>query len=254
MNESAFTLHFNFKPSYEGFVGIEREFFLLKNSQYAPDVTHVKNKINMKYGSFENELSACQGETTTPPCHIKEISSVLRAQQHDLEQQLCSLGYETLYTPLAGKNLPLDVSPLERYENMQKNIPLETLHKMERVAATHVHIGMKNYQQALRVYNKLCTRIEQLSDLSFAVSKTKQRIKTYKEVAQHWKPEPFSGITSHLRDAQQKGYLDDLGNCHALIRISKYGTVEVRVFDTVQSPDDVYTFAKAVYDISRNVM
>ncbi len=225
-----------FNKNFAGNISCEREFFLVnKNQKIVPKAKYALAILNdPEYFSYE--LSACQLEYKTGP--TKDIPSLMK-RIHELEIQ-CK-GFEKnlgVYRELiesAPDTMPLDVYPDPRYTYFAKTKTPTQLLGMMRITACQFHIGMPDYETAIRVYNSILPDIEDL--IKIGDYSKGQRIKLYKQAAPHWNPKEITSLEDHYSQAIEAGYEKDLGNCHTLIRITKYGTIEFRMFGAAPIED-----------------
>jgi hypothetical protein len=237
-----FRSQMTFNKELAGNISCEREFFLVdKNQTIAPKAKNALAILNdPEYFSYE--LSACQLEYKTGP--MKDVTSLMKRIQ-ELEIQCQSfenqLDISRELIEVARNTMPLDVYPDARYQHFAETKTDKQLLGMMRVTACQFHIGMPDYETALRVYNSILPDIDSL--IKLGDYSNRQRIEIYKEAAPHWDPEKITSLEDHYDQAILGGYENDLGNCHTLIRITKYGTIEFRMFGAAPM-QDIETLAK----------
>ncbi len=244
---SDFLGRFNFQDDLAGYVGIEREHFLV--DQYGVVVPRAKvflETINDPRWTYE--LSACQVEDRTG--QERELGAIkLELLMNDINATLCAekLGVRIINKEVQAENMPLDVYPDPRYLEIVKNIETERLSAACRVAGTHIHIGVSDMRHALTTYNVLLPYLEELCELGD--HSDGERLRLYKTMATHWKPERYVNIYDFFRTAQFRGFAENPRNCWDLIRISRHGTIEFRMFGVTDHVDEVLMWVSRIKKI-----
>lgn len=262
---SQFMKQFHFDPSKAGFVGVEREFFLSnEKGEIVPFAYNVLNGIQSSgwcppsYAEHEHfnldalvgyELSACQVETRTRPRTLAQIYDELSWQQEQLFASVSKHGLCLNYNEVAPVTMPLDVypDPTGRYAKISKNMPHDVLLAACRVIGTHIHVGMGNHEEALRVYNRVIKETSvlcKLGDHSHG-----ERLKIYKVVAPNAEPMPYDNWDHFFHVGQEAGFVEDPRKCWTLIRISSHGTIEFRMFGTTQSVAEVVSWVQTCHEL-----
>src|SRR3989344_959041 len=172
MSLEGFKARFKFNPTLAGCIGVEQELFITDRARnIVPAAAHVLAHTDKSY-DFGYELSACQLETRTGPACRHELRGALDQTRVQLYALLDSLGYRASHR---------EVGP--------KNMPAEIFLAACRVIGTHVHIGMRDYEEALRVYTYVIQHLEKLRELgngSFG-----ECLAIYRQMAPDYKPEPY---------------------------------------------------------------
>lgn len=237
---------FNFDPEKEGYVGIERERFLAQNGNLVP-----KARAFLKGASdaWIHELSACQVEDRTKP-RKKEaaIKSQLLKNDQEGDEIAKNLEVRLKVMEVGAANLPLEVYPKKRYKRLEKDMSEEILRAACRVTGTHIHIGMKNINQAIRAYNRLVLETEKL--IKKGDHTAGKRMELYKKVAGECMPPSYDGTDNFYQKAVTENFVGNPQNCWHLIRISTHGTVEVRTFGATENLDEIINWVLAVKDIA----
>jgi gamma-glutamyl:cysteine ligase YbdK (ATP-grasp superfamily) len=150
--------------------------------------------------------------------------------------------------------MPLDVypDPSGRYQRMVKTMPRACLIAACRVIGTHIHIGMPNHEVALRTYNHVISECDYLctkGNGSFG-----ERLDIYREVAPDCDPMPYADWSHFYKTACEKGFDKDPRKCWTLIRISKHGTLEFRMFGATSSVNRVIGWANLCHQLCAEVM
>ncbi|HEY4488929.1 MAG TPA: glutamate-cysteine ligase family protein [Candidatus Paceibacterota bacterium] len=191
MSLEGFKARFKFNPTLAGCIGVEQELFITDRARnIVPAAAHVLAHTDKSY-DFGYELSACQLETRTGPACRHELRGALDQTRVQLYALLDSLGYRASHREVGPKDMPLDVfpDPSGRYQQITKNMPAEIFLAACRVIGTHVHIGMRDYEEALRVYTYVIQHLEKLRELgngSFG-----ECLAIYRQMAPDYKPEPY---------------------------------------------------------------
>ena len=245
---------FNFASDKTLYVGVERECFLVDSrgaiSPLAPAV--IRRLGNLE--RFGYELSACQLEERVGPCRIENVKGCLLANNAELQRVEDELGFKRLYTEVAPADMPLDVypDPTGRYQDITRDMPEEILLVACRVAAVHIHIGMPNHQIALDVYNKVITKWGELCCMGD--NSNGRRIGIYKIMANDIKPPHYDSWEDYRNEAVKNGFVSDPRSCWHIIRISVHGTIEFRMFGSVEDIDKVAEWATVCHRICKDAL
>lgn len=237
---------FRFIPEYAGFVGVERECFIARQGKIVPIAVSI---IPAFGGSalFGNELSACQLEERTTPGAIDGLYQALQANAALLEEKERELGFERLFCEVGPEDMPLDVYPdaSGRYQRIARILPIHVLSAACRVIGTHVHVGMPNHEVALKVYNSVIGKLDDLCESgngSFG-----ERLALYRVMATRWLPRRYENWERFFEVATAEGFAHDPKRCWTLIRISIHGTIEFRMFGATNSLDRVVGWARTCH-------
>lgn len=234
-------------------VGIERECFLTDLSgnivPWAPSLLRRLPEPRYSY-----ELSACQLETRIGPCRIEDIRHNLLEIESEINGLEKDLGFQRSFVEVGPEDMPLDVypDPSGRYQRIVKTMPRQILLAACRVIGTHVHIGMPDHETAIRVYNQVVTNYDRLCQLgngSFG-----ERLDIYRIVAPDCKPSPYKDWLDLYKTACEKGFVEDPRKCWTLIRISKHGTLEFRMFGATRSIDRIVSWAETCHNLCKTAM
>lgn len=245
-----FLARFKFAKNKNGYVGIEREHFLV-----SPTGAFVPHSINvlrlMNDARWTHELSACQVESRTRP--QKDLSAIkleLLENEHN-NYKIKKLGLNLINRAVGPKTMPLDVYPDQRYLEIAASLTKERLEAAVRVAGTHLHIGVKNMEHALSIYNSLIPRLNKLCRLGD--NSEGERLKLYKTVAIKWQPVFYENVEHFFEAASKEGFAENPRNCWQLVRISIHGTVELRMFDAVNRIDEILWWISQVKYLIKEV-
>ena len=224
----SFLEKFKFKKEMEGFIGIERERFLLgKNGKLVPRSNGFLKVINN--GKWTHELSACQVEDrTVPQKELEHIRRELIKNDRAGKETAGQLGLELISLEVAPADMPLDVYPDPRYLRIKKTITKDKLIAACRVTGTHIHLGMPDIETAIETANKMRDYLDSFCKLGN--NSNGERLRLYKVMASDWKPPFYNSVNHFFETAKKGGFLENPRNCWHLIRISIHGTVELRMF------------------------
>lgn len=228
-----FLRQFVFKPELAGCIGIERERLLATpDGVFVPRAKEFLDSIRDPQWTYE--LSACQVEDKTTPSNTPQrIWDELKKNDETGFKAGKKLGVNLVTRPVASPDIPLDIYPDPRYQEIAKCISVDKLRAACRVTGLHVHIGMSDWDEALRVYNCLREEIDFLcraGDCSGG-----ERLRLYKIMAENWRPPEIKSPEHFFQIAEAQGFDQNPRNCYWLIRISPHGTVELRMFDMIEN-------------------
>lgn len=258
MNQEMFQQQFSYKLDHVGHVGVEREMFVTDAQgtivPCAEDV--LKSALSSSPADwFGYELSACQVESRVGPTALSALESELKIREHHLNHYgFREHGLIPGYVEVAPSDMPIDVypDPTGRYQKITKRMPRETLLAACRVAGTHIHIGMKDHESALRTYNYVIQHMSELCELgngSFG-----ERLAIYKQMAPDYLPRAYSNWKDFFQHALEKGFAEDPRKCWSLIRISVHGTIEFRMFGTTSSIQRIVSWANRCHELCEMAM
>ncbi len=252
-NSEEFLQQFNFDPTRNLMVGVERECHLTnKEGEILPLARKVLSHLgysNNNDGVFGYELSACQLEWRVGPCLISELRDKLLEREAVLQQAEEEIGFARSFVETAPDTIPLVVSPdpTGRYQRIARDLPKNVLLAACQVIGTHIHIGMPNPQTALKVYNSVIKNCEELSQLGDHSSG--KRLEIYKIMAPKYFPPHCNSWQDFYELSVKDGFTKYPRNCWYLIRISIHGTIEFRMFGATADLEEVISWA----NICRNL-
>lgn len=243
----AFLSRFNFQKDMNGMIGVERERFLA-----TPDGILVPRAQDFLLAVDDPrwiyELSACQIEDRTDP--LRDVAKIQKAlAKNDCQGRAIvkQLGLRLYVIEVAGEDMPLTVYPDQRYVRIKTKITKEQLSAACRVTATHLHFGVSSLEKAIQISNLLLQYIDlfrKLGDHSNG-----ERLRLYKTMATHWRPPYYQSIEHLFEVAFKQGFVKNPRDCWHLIRISKHGTVELRMFGVTESLDEICQWIQIVKEI-----
>jgi gamma-glutamyl:cysteine ligase YbdK (ATP-grasp superfamily) len=243
-----FCSQFAFTKSGGGLVGVEREAFLLRDGAIAPIAAEVLRHLPdcVRYGY---ELSACQLEDRIGPTSMHELLNAIKRNEKEIAQAERALGFKRLYQEVAPADMPLDVypDPTGRYQRIIKDMPQHILLAACRVTGIHIHIGMPDADTAMRIYNKVISHCDELCHMGDG-SKG-ERLNIYKTMAPDFQSPHYETWKDFYGEAVIKGFDVDPRKCWHLIRISKHGTIEFRMFGATHDLQKIVSWARTCHDL-----
>jgi hypothetical protein len=270
-----FMSQFKFDPSLAGCVGVERECFLYPLDTSAPFSNGPVNEAERalryihkqtwlqepdNFWSGDNvqidpkdhvgyEFSACQLETRTAPTLICGLEYELTYIAERVAWSLENLKLRPVYEEVAPESMPLDVypDPSGRYKELAKRMSREKLAAACRVIGTHIHIGMPNHKTALRVYNRVIAHTGLLTKIGDG--SRGERMRLYRVVKPDCDPCPYESWSAFHQHALASGFADNPRDNWQLVRITKYGTIEFRMFGATESSARVATWAQMCHGL-----
>lgn len=229
MDRTSFFSQFRFDSALAGAYGIEREFFL-SDEEGMPVPRSPEFLARMNDSAWTYELSACQVEHRTSPEHVlARIMASLQASHESAIAVAQAMGARLIALEVAPVNMSLDVYPHdERYQLLAKQLPCETLRAACRVAGIHIHHGAKNLEDAIRIHNVVVDRLEDF--IRMGDHSNGERMRLYQNMATNWKPPRYESAEHLYTVAREQGFASNPRDCWHLVRISRHGTVELRMF------------------------
>lgn len=203
---------------------------------------------------FGFELSACQIESRTKPCKLSELRSELELLQSTLDETLDSMQLSSLYCEVAPDDMPLDIfpDPNGRYQKISRGMAKDVLLAACQVIGTHVHIGMPDHKTALQVYNQVIKSNHVLCDLGNGSAG--KRLNIYRKVARNPEPVAYINWKDFYRSAIANGFVEDIRSCWTLIRLTRYGTIEFRMFGASYSIEKILMWAETCQSLCKDAM
>ena len=245
---------FNYDSEKTLHVGIERESFTSRNGKIiplTPEILPLIYKIQPKFQSFGYELSACQLEMRYGPYHISEVNDGLLSASAELQDLEERFNFSCYFADTAGQEIPLDVypDPTGRYAKISASLSKDILHAACYIAGTHVHIGMPNANDALRVYNCLSKHVHELIEMGD--NSNGERINYYKLMSNNLEPISHENIDSWVQHAMDNGYYNDPRKNWTLIRLSIHGTIEFRMFGSTPDISKINEWVNVCYGLCK---
>ncbi|MFA7252699.1 MAG: glutamate-cysteine ligase family protein [Candidatus Paceibacterota bacterium] len=242
-------------------VGVEREAFIIdSDGEIIPTANSILKYLNrhvpIHSEHYGYELSACQIESRIGPHHLQDIERQLFETEACLTDCLSEMnrGWRLSHKEVAPETMPLDVypDPSGRYQEIVKSMPREVLSAACRVIGTHVHVGMPDHETALMVYNSVVGQTEKLCQLG---DKSRgERLKIYKVVAPNCQPPIYRNWRDFHSQAVAKGFNYDPRKCWTLIRISKHGTIEFRMFGATADIREIVSWVRCCHSLCEQAL
>lgn len=243
-----FINQFKFDYQRTGYVGIEREHFLMSPSD-KPVALASEFLARINDTRWTYELSACQVEVRTKPHQqqnglFSDLRQELKENYDNGKRVAQMMNVKLANCEVWSRTMPLDIYPDPRYIAIAKNIPRNILMAACQVAGTHIHVGMRDIDEAIVAHNKL---IKHLDSLCVRGDHSKgRRLKLYKVMANNWQPVEYRDKEHFFEVAKEQGFAENPRNCWHLIRISKHGTVELRMFGATDDIDEIIDWVEIV--------
>lgn len=248
-----FLQRFCFHPELAGYIGIEREQFLIspESGQCVPRAPEFLKTINDPQWTYE--LSACQVESRTKPKQeLSAIEHILCANESRGKVVATQMGLHLINREVGAMEMPLDVYPNPRYLEIAKTISRERLAAACRVTGIHVHIGTHTISDAILLHNAVLPHFESLCQLGDHSGG--ERLRLYKVMAEHWEPSAIHCPEHFFEIAQREGFSDHPRNCWKLIRISTHGTVELRMFGATDHVGEIMEWIQLLKTIIKEAL
>jgi len=252
-NIKDFLSKFSFKPEMAGFIGVEREQFLVSLTDGVCMPQSKKFLDAIANNSWTYELSACQVESrTSPQIDSSAIKVELLANENMGSKVAGKLGLKLLNQEVANVDMPLDVYPNPRYLEIVKTISEERLRAACRVAGIHIHVGARDIGHAIAVNNLLVPHLDTFC--SIGDHSSGERLRLYRTMAKNWQPVTYQSPEHLFEVAQSENFTDNPRNCWKLIRISIHGTVELRTFGSTDDVDEILEWVSLIKSITKGVL
>ncbi len=234
-------------------IGLELEAFVQHGDMVTADGYRIVQNCTMVRQAdivLDHELHACQVEfrSVRPVVlrqllrHIEDLEEVIRSVEQRFDRSLVCTGY--LHP------VPLDVCPTKRCQDIKASLTEEVLAAAGSVAGLHVHVGMPDLAAALFVYDRVRLALDGLTERYASVA----RMNAYKTVTPFWKPPQIDDPQGLYELAKLQGFTDDLKRWWALIRITRFGTIEFRIADATRKPQQILDYTLACHRLCRKAL
>ena len=257
--------HIQFVPELAGCVGVEREYFLwqepslvaadwTERGMYGEPVPAAQAFFQAMRGldpegRWTHELSACQAEYRTEPHRAGEglVADLARGARQG-QSVAESLGLVLRSDEVAPEHMPLDYYADDpRYAEIALMLPEEVLRAACRVASVQLHYGCADIEHAIRVHGALVRHWKELERMGDGSNG--ERLRLYRLMAKHWEPVVYRSVAHFEEVAEEQGFAENLKNCWQLVRISRHGTVELRMFGNTDSIARILEWVRAMLSI-----
>ncbi len=248
-----FYAQFRFDPANVLRIGVERESFLIRNGRPVPIAVQVLPELPDR-DRFGYELSACQLEDRVGPVMLADLKSALAANDAEIARVERKLGFTRSRAEVGPVDMPLDIypDPTGRYRIIAANLPRDILLAACRVIGTHVHVGMPDRNIALAVHNHAVSHWREL--VALGDGSGGERLRIYSQMAPDFIPAKYPSWEAFREEAETKGFVSDPRRCWHLIRISKHGTIEFRMFGTTPDLDRIVGWATECHALCAEAM
>ena len=252
-----FTKPLHIGTELEGFIADDTQmvhkadiFLQALQTAYAQKVARQYKVESLLDDGWTEELYLSVMESRTPPRKtvkeaLNDIQSMMDFSQI-IAERVCSSSI--VYKALAPFKVSPEIFPSERYRDLAQKWSYDKLVAACSIAGLHIHIGMKSWEHAIESYNKL---IYHLDDLLKPISgedddSHAQRLNVYTIVEPNPTPEAYTSVEDLYKHACEKGYVHNLSDNHAWIRITEHGTIEARY---PSSTDDIKIIEKRINQV-----
>lgn len=259
MSLYCFMKQFIFDRSKSLYIGVEQECFLAnKKGEIKPYSAQVLRRLMSadtgRGYTYSHELSACQLEYRVGPVPLTGLLDRLLSAEGDLIKVITKSRFRRIHSEVGPTDMPLAISPdpSGRYEKIAKRLPKTVLSDACRIIGTHIHIGMPDHATALKVYNRVIKESQWLCDLGDGSAG--RRMRMYQHVSKGCRIKRYESWGEFLYDARGQGFEFDPRSCWSLIRISRHGTIEFRMFGATSSVEQVVYWANVCHDLCLKAM
>jgi len=240
-------------------IGIEREWFILKDGKIVPMIGELleeirkqtnNNSFNEDFDQFGFELFAGQVEDRTRISDSINGAIISLSENKEILINSCkNLGLEVVCKEFVTEQElgGLVVNPIsERHQEIWKNLPKERKVAASQVAAIHVHIQVTE-DEAVNVLNfcrkDVVDRLVEIGD-----SSEKRRIDAYRMMAKkNGDPPTFEDYKGLKKYIEESGGERDVWD---LIRYKpSTNTLEFRMFGSTEDDEKIREFIEVSYDI-----
>lgn len=247
-----FLRRFRFDPSRRGWLGIERERFVVAephSQSFTPKAPEFLAAINDSAWTYE--LSACQVEDRTKARRdIAELS--LDLTRNDNNAAIVASTQKLFLSTIEAapySRFPLSTYPDPRYREIAQKLSREQFMAALTIIGTHVHLGVGSMDEALTVYDALREHLDALCALGD--HSHGERLARYKVVTgPSWHPPKYHSVSDLYEDALDHRFAENPRNCWHLIRVSTHGTVECRMFGATEHIDEILEWASTIHYIA----
>lgn len=240
---------FKFDLEKNLFIGVERECHLLdRNGNIVPIAPEVLTGLTSCNGQFAYELSRCQLEWRTNPCKgVMSLRKELEDAEAILKRAEQRMKFKRSFYEVGPEDMPLDIYPTKRYRKITDGMSKRVLSAACRVIATHIHIGMPDHKTALQTYNNTLGYFDELCKMGD--HSEGERFRIYQIMAPNYRSPFYEDWHEFYDKAVREDFTDDPRQCWTLIRLSKHGTIEFRMFGSTEDIDEIVKWASFCREI-----
>ena len=240
---------FTFRPLLRGHVGVEREFFLTGGDRQPVPRSHEFLEL-VDDAAWTYELSGCQVEHRTQPCGTAgTLRNNLVLGRKRGERAARKLGLRLSVMEVGPEDMPLAIYPHDpRYAQIAERIGEEKLRAACRVTGVHLHIGVVSLYEAIQVHNRFVPYVVDLCRLGDHSSG--ERLRLYSQMAIRGEPPIYRSPQHFYEVACAANFADNPRNCWDLVRISRHGTVELRMFGMTSDTDEILHWVDMVLEVA----
>lgn len=196
------------------------------------------------------ELPVHQIELVTAiAADVEELRASLDRLDTRVQRQARKLNLWPLSTPMPPVEITeemVEVFPKPRYQRHKERIPAHTL-KHAWIAGTHIHLGVRSWEEAITTFNHMQVFMPVLMAVSV---RDDRRFAEYRSLMTKLEQKIFPPLLSSYEQfemlAEAQGFADDPGSCWWLMRLNPQGTVELRFFDAQENSEHVVQLAALV--------
>ncbi|MBP6866231.1 MAG: amidoligase family protein [Candidatus Pacebacteria bacterium] len=243
---------FKFDESRHLCFGVERELYITRDGEFFPLADEILKSIDhdMFPSTWTHEFSACALEQTIGPAQIEKLHETILAMDESKDMIEKQFDVKLQAFEVAPENLPDDVypDPSGRYQAIQDTSPEELVDAARRTCGIHVHIGIGNHSDALQVHQTLCNESFMEYLLSIGDNSNRERIELMKHFTE-WTFDSFSSWQDFYDHLEKKNLLHDIKSYRPLIRLTRHGTIEFRMFGSTNSKELIEFYIKTCYNL-----
>ncbi len=246
-------------------VGIEEELMLVGESGHLMSKAHQLLAQTAPTAHLQHELMQSMIEITTPPINLQDAAMEVRKMRKIARDLACHTGCDiaALGTHPVDQSSDQPITNCKRYRQIAKSLPAS---REMLVCGLHVHVCIPDADTAVRVQQALSILAPDLIALAANSPYRDGRDTQMSSSRAHaLLAMPRTGSSPQYEDWQ--GYCDQVGRMieagqikdatyiwHDVRLQPRYGTVEVRAFDSQSSWEDTVALAHLVVQIAQMIV